>query len=251
MMQPVKVLSAGSMRHAFPAIIEAFGQATGIAVSLSLGPAGLLRERIEAGEAFDLFASASMAHPLRLAAADVIEEAICFARNRLCVIARADLGLTTENFLDFLSDPSVKIGTSTPGDDPSGDYAFEVFDRIETGHPGRGAAMKSRARQLVGGRNSPPAPPGKSGGYLITDGEVDLMMSYYSNARLLEADPAFRIVEIPTEFSPKVEYGLGLRKGAPDEARRLQHFMLSKNGQALLKSAGFSPLSADCPAIET
>ncbi|MFS8113191.1 molybdate ABC transporter substrate-binding protein [Rhizobium jaguaris] len=244
MTEAVQVLSAGSMRHAFPAIIEAYTEATGIAVSLSLGPAGLLRERIEAGERFDLFASANMEHPRRLAATGVTEEAICFTRNRLCVITRADLGMTTENFLDVLSDSSVKIGTSTPGDDPSGDYAFEVFDRIETRHPGMGTTLKARARQLVGGRNSPPTPPGKGGGYLITDGEADLMMSYYSNARLLEPDPAFRVVDIPAEFSPKVEYGLGLRKGAPNEARRLQDFVLSKGGQEILRRAGFLPVSS-------
>jgi len=235
----IQVLSAGSMRHAFPAIIKAFTEATGIAVSLSLGPAGLLRERIETGEAFDLFASASMAHPLRLAADGITEEAICFARNRLCVIARANLGLTTENFLAILSDPAVKIGTSTPGDDPSGDYAFEVFDLIEARHPGLGVAIKARSRQLVGGRNSPPTPPGKGGGYLITDGEADLMMSYYSNAQLFAADPAFSIVEIPVELAPKVEYGLGLRRHAPDEARQLRDFLLSESGQGILEEAGF------------
>ncbi len=242
MTEPVRVLSAGSMRHAFPAMIEAFGQATGIAVSLSLGPAGLLRERIEAGEGFDLFASANMAHPQRLARLGITEDAICFVRNRLCVLARADLGLTTETFLDVLFDPSVRIGTSTPGDDPSGDYAFEVFDRIEAKHPGRGGELRSRARQLVGGRNSPPTPPGKGGGYLISDGEADLFLSYYSGAHLLESDPAFSVVEIPAEFSPRVEYGLVLRKGTSDEARRLRDFMLSERGQEILNGAGFLPL---------
>jgi molybdate transport system substrate-binding protein len=227
------------MRHAFPTIIEAFTTATDIAVSLSLGPAGLLRERIEAGEAFDLFASANMAHPLRLVSAGLATDATCFARNRLCVIARADLGLTTENFVERLADPAVKIGTSTPGDDPSGDYAFEMFDRIEAGHPGIGAALKARARQLVGGRNSPPTPPGREGGYLITDGEVDLMISYYTNARLLQANTAFVLVDIPPGFAPDVEYGLALARQASIEAIRLRDFMLAEAGRQILKQSGF------------
>jgi len=119
------------------------------------------------------------------------------------------------------------------------DYAFEVFDLIEMQHPGIGAALRGWARKLFGGRNSPPTPPGKSGGYLITDGEADLMMSYYSNARLLAADPAFAIVEIPAEFVPKVEYGLGVPAQAADEAWRLRDFMLSDRGQEILESAGF------------
>ncbi|MFS8050028.1 molybdate ABC transporter substrate-binding protein [Rhizobium sp. BR 314] len=242
MSDTVRVLSAGSLRHAFPAIIEAFGEETGIAVSLTLGPAGLLREEIEAGAEFDLFASANMEHPHRLAAAGLTENAACFARNRLSVVARADLGLTTENFLTILSNPEVRIGTSTPGDDPGGDYAFEVFDRIEAQHPGTGQAMKSRSRQLVGGRNSPPTPPGKPSGYLITDGEVDLMMSYSSNARLLAADPALAIVDIPDPFQPFIEYGVAIRKGADSRTAHLRNCLFSPRGQWILSEAGFSPI---------
>ncbi len=72
-----------------------------------------MRETIEAGAGFDLFASANMAHPRRFASGGLAEDTICFARNRLCVLARADLGLTTENFLAVLSDPTVRIGTFT------------------------------------------------------------------------------------------------------------------------------------------
>jgi molybdate transport system substrate-binding protein len=211
-------------------------------MSLTLGPAGLLRESIETGTHFDLFISANMAHPRRLAAMGLADDAVCFARNRLCVLARADLGLNTENFLAVLSDPAVRIGTSTPGDDPGGDYAFEVFDLIEARHPARGEAIKSRARPLVGGRNSPPTPPGKGAGYLITDGEVDLMMSYSSNARLLAADPAFAVVDIPDAFQPRIEYGVVVRRGADVETRLLQDFLLSADGQRILSEAGFSPI---------
>lgn len=242
MSNAVQVLSAGSLRHAFPAIIGAFGHEYGIGISLTLGPAGLLRETIEEGARFDLFASANMAHPRRLVLLGLAEDAICFARNRLCVLARADLGLTTENFLTVLSDPAVSIGTSTPGDDPGGDYAFEVFDRIEARHPGKGEAIKSRSRQLVGGRNSPPTPPGKGGGHLIADGVVDLMMSYSSNARLLAGDPAFSIVDIPDEFQPLIEYGMAIRRDADDETQCLREFLLSETGQEILGKAGFSPV---------
>lgn len=242
MTDAIQVLSAGSLRHAFSAFIDAFGQESGLAISLTLGPAGLLRESIEAGAGFDLFASANMAHPRRLASLGLAEDAVCFARNRLCVLARADLGLTRENFLAVLSDPAVRIGTSTPGDDPGGDYAFEVFDRIEARYPGKGEAMKSRSLQLVGGRNSPPAPAGRGAGYLVTDGEVDLMMSYYSNARLLAVDPAFSVVDIPGEFQPLIEYGMAIRRNANAETGQLRDFLLSATGQEILSEAGFSPI---------
>lgn len=239
LVQPLHVLSAGSLRHAFPAIIAAFSEQTGIPVTLILGPAGLLRERIEAGEHFDLFASANMAHPQRLATKGITDDVVCFARNSLCVLCRSDLGMTTENLLEILADPAIKIGTSTPGDDPSGDYAFEMFDRIEAKHPGRGNALKTRARQLVGGRDSPPTPPGKGGGWLITEGEADLFLSYSSNARLLENDPALSIVDIPDELSPNIEYGLAVRSSAPPQARQFMTFVMSESGQDILGKNGF------------
>jgi len=141
-----------------------------------------------------------------------------------------------------LSDPAVRIGTSTPGDDPGGDYAFEAFDLIEARHPGRGEAIRSRSRQLVGGRNSPPTPPGKGAAYLVTDGVVDLMMSYSSNARLLAGDPAFNIVDIPDEFQPLIEYGMVIRMDADAETRELRDFLLSPTGQKILSEAGFSAI---------
>lgn len=236
MSEAIRVLAAGSLRHAMPEIAAAFEKASGVSVSLTLGPAGLLRERIEAGEPFDLFASANMAHPDRLVALGLAEETICFVCNRLCVLVRADLGLITENLVEVLASPTVRIGTSTPGDDPSGDYAFEMFDLIEVQHPGLGVAIKQRAQQLVGGRNSP---QGRSAADLINEGVVDLFLGYASNARLHESDPKFRVIKLPPKLSPRVDYGMALRSGAPEAARKLQDFLLSQHGQGVLGAKGF------------
>lgn len=240
MNETIRVLAAGSLRHALPIIAAAFERDTGILVPLTLGPAGLLRERIEAGEPFDLFASANMAHPQRLVALGLAEETTCFIRNRLCILARADLGLTPENLVEVLSAPTTRIGTSTPGDDPSGDYAFEMFDRVEAQHPGLGTSLKHRAQQLVGGRN---APPGRSAAGLIAEGVVDLFLGYASNARLHEKDPKLRIMELPPRFSPRVEYGMALRSGASEVARKLRGFLLSPVGQGILEACGFQQVS--------
>ncbi|WP_370673564.1 molybdate ABC transporter substrate-binding protein [Pleomorphomonas sp. PLEO] len=238
---PIRVLAAGSLRHALPAIIEAFGAETGIAASLSLGPAGLLRERIEAGEAFDLFASANMAHPQRLAAVGLAQPPTCFARNRLCIVARAELGLTESNFLSVLADPTVRIGTSTPGDDPAGDYAFEMFDRIEAKQPGLGIDLKRRAQKLVGGRNTPPRPPDRGPGWAIKEGLVDLMVSYWSNVRLSTDDPAFSVVPVPPMLAPTINYGVALAPVADEAARRLHDFLLSDRSWPILTATGFQP----------
>ena len=52
----------------------------------------------------------------------------------------------------------VKVGTSTPKADPSGDYAFEVFRKADAIKAGAQAKLEKKALQLTGSANSmPPA----------------------------------------------------------------------------------------------
>ena len=60
------LLAAGSLRSAFLPLVAHFRQHTGLAVDAQFGPAGLLRERIEAGAPCAVFASANAAHPQAL-----------------------------------------------------------------------------------------------------------------------------------------------------------------------------------------
>ena len=101
-----------------------------------------------------------------------------FAQNSLVALARRDLGLTTANFLDVLLRDGIRIGTSTPVLDPSGDYAQLMFRRAETLHPGAQAQLASCAKPLVGGRADLPVPPGHypARDFLLA-GEVDVFLT--------------------------------------------------------------------------
>jgi molybdate transport system substrate-binding protein len=54
-----------------------------------------------------------------------------FARNKLCALVKPGLAVDGTTLLERMLDKDVKVGTSTPKADPSGDYAFEVFRRAE------------------------------------------------------------------------------------------------------------------------
>ena len=56
------------------------------------------------------------------------------------------------DWLALLSTTRLRLATSTPGCDPSGDYTWQLFARIEARYPGLGNAMAGRAQQLVGGQ---------------------------------------------------------------------------------------------------
>ena len=120
---PIAVVAAGSLREAMTDIAQAHEARTGQKLSLSFAASGLLRERIEKGEAAQVFASADMGHPQKLADAGSWSPPRVFVRNQLCAITQANLNLTPERLLGALLDPAVRVGTSTPKADPAGDYA--------------------------------------------------------------------------------------------------------------------------------
>src|SRR5262245_55015661 len=116
----ISVYAAGSLRFVLPALASAFSDITGVAVTTRHGPAGLLREHIEAGDRPDLFLSANLNHPARLSEIGLGSPAVVFARNAMSAIARREAEVTAASFIDRLLDPGVRIGTSTPLKDPSG-----------------------------------------------------------------------------------------------------------------------------------
>ncbi len=82
-----------------------------------------------------------------------------FARNEMCALVAPALDVTPATLVDRLLDPAVRLGTSTPKADPSGDYAWLVFERIEQqGRKGAFQQLAAKALQLTGGPNSPPPP---------------------------------------------------------------------------------------------
>ena len=52
-------------------------------------------------------------------------------------------------------DPKIKLGTSTPRNDPAGDYAWEVFHKADALEPGSFVTLEQKALRLVGGPDVP------------------------------------------------------------------------------------------------
>lgn len=243
----VNVFAAGSLRAPLTQAAQAFEAAQpGERIALTFGASGLLRERIAKGEAADVFASANMEHPQALAAAGGWGAARVFTRNALCALARPQLGLTPDNLVGQLLKPEVRVGTSTPKADPSGDYAFEMFARIGAGAgapPAARQALEGKALQLTGGPNSPPPPAGRNVyGVLVAEGQADVFITYCTNAVAAVAEhPQLQMVSIPAGINVGADYGLTVGIGAAPRARAFADFVLSAAGRQLLARHGFLP----------
>jgi len=211
-------------------------------VETTFGASGLLRERIEKGEPAHVFASANTGHPKRLGEQGLTSTPMrVFARNELCALVRPGLDVSSDTLLDVMLTPDVRVGTSTPKADPSGDYAFALFAKAEALKPGAKAKLESKSLQLTGGPDSPKGPEGRSVyAWVMTSNQADLFLTYCTNAVLAKKEaPELSIVSIPKSINVGAEYGLVVLKNAPGTAQALADYILSEKGQTVLAKFGF------------
>lgn len=233
--------AAGSLRAALTEVAQAFEKTGGGSVMAKFGASGLLRDEIAGGARAEVFASANMEHPQALAQAGRSGPVVLFARNRLCALARPGLDVTTDTVVARMLDPTVKLGTSTPKADPSGDYAWEAFRKIEALQTGSFPVLDAKALKLVGGPTSPAPPPDRSlYALFIERGDADLFLTYCTNARAaLSEVPGARVIDLPETIAVGADYGLTVMNGASAAAFRLALFILSPEGQRRLATHGF------------
>ncbi len=239
---PVSLHAAGSLRAALLDIADAFQNETGIPVSAQFGASGLLKDRLARGEAGEVFASANLEHPQALARAGLAGPAVLFARNELCAFLRPGLAATRATLLDLMLDPKVKLGTSTPKADPSGDYALAVFARAEAVKPGAKAALEAKALKLTGGPECLPAPEGLNVyGHKLASGEADIFLAYCTNAQpLAKEQPGIAMLRLPDQLAVGADYGLTVLNRASSNGYRFAMYILSPQGQAILAKYGFA-----------
>ena len=143
--ETMNLYAAGSLKAALSEVARAFEAQNGgkIRVETTFGASGLLRERIEKGEPAHVFASADTGHPKRLGEQGLTSTPMrVFARNELCALVRPGFDITSDTLLDVMLEPDVRVGTSTPKADPSGDYAFALFAKAEALKPGAKAKLE-------------------------------------------------------------------------------------------------------------
>lgn len=225
----MRVLAAGSLRKVWPSLLVHFPQS----VDTQFGPAGLLRERIEAGEPCDLFASANVAHPQALLQQGQARSVVPFASNTLCLTARSSVLRDGDEWFTLLTRPILRVATSTAGCDPSGDYTQTLFTRM--GEAGK--TVRERAMSLVGGRESAPVPSGKlAAEWIIQSGQADLFIGYASYAPALRQIQGLSVLNIPEPFNPRAEYACAVMT---PQGLELAEYLKSDMAKAILQQAGF------------
>jgi len=241
----IRVMAAGSLRDVFTAVFADYTKQYGATFSPVWGPSGVLRERLQNGEAFDIFASAALPHAQALTEAGVSGPSVLFARNALCVVTEADRQLDAGNLVKTLLKPEIRIGTSTPVSDPAGDYTWEMFRKVDAQRSGAFVTLSSKAQQLFGGATTTNQVNGRPRLLVaLDDRQIDLFIYYCSGAReIVKASPKYKSMRLPPELAVGPEYGLTVSRKAQPGAADFAMYLLSPQGQRSLQSFGFIPVA--------
>jgi molybdate transport system substrate-binding protein len=242
--QTVQIFAAGSLRGIVTDLAAQAGPALGIEVKSSFGGSGSMRERIEKGEPADLLMSADLGSPEKLEAQGrTVVPVIAFARNRMCIVSRKAAGVTAANLVNRLLADKVRLKTSTPIADPSGDYAWSIFKRIEALHPGAQAILEKKAQASMTLVATPATPTQSAAAALFATHAIDMSITYCSGTAALEKEmPELTSLVVPANIDPHPIYGVAVLSTRP-EVMRLALFLLSEKGQAIVAQQDLVPLT--------
>jgi len=219
------VSAASSLQPAF----EAYADDAGIDAKQSFAGSDDLAAQIRQGVKPDVYAAANTSLPDDLYKDGLVEKPVVFASNML--VLAVPKGSDISSIEDLTGDVTLAIGDEGV---PVGDYTREVLGRLP----------KSESDAILDNvRSLEPDVAGIVG--KLTQGAVDAGFVYITD--VVATDGALTAIQLPQDLQPDVAYGAAVVDGAAntDGAQAFIDGLLSGQGAAALKDAGFGPPPSD------
>jgi len=230
------VYAAASLTASFTEIGKNFEAANpGVTVTLNFAGSQALRTQIEQGASADVFASADHKNMDPLATENLIaaNSAQDFATNLLIVILPPSNPANVQTLAD-LAKPGLKLILEDPSV-PAGNYARQILTNMSK-DPTYGADFSTKVlANVVSNETDVKVVVSK-----VELGEGDAGIVYVTDA---SAQADLKTIAIPANFNVVAHYPIAALAKAPnaDLAASFVTYVLSADGQAVMKKWGFSP----------
>jgi molybdate transport system substrate-binding protein len=226
--EPIRIAAASDLQAALPAVAAAFEQQTGERVAITFGSSGNFFTQIQNGAPFDLFLSADVDYPMRLARAGLVEPGSLYqyAVGRLVLWTRNDSGIDVRGGLATLAAPGVRrIAIANPEHAPYGRAAVAalrhegVYDRV--------------AGKLVRGENISQA------AQFVESGNADVGILALSIALSPAMKSAGTYAEVPPSSYPPIEQAAAVLAGSARKKAAVQFLDFLKAPASVRVLAGY------------
>ncbi|HEY0244217.1 MAG TPA: molybdate ABC transporter substrate-binding protein [Mucilaginibacter sp.] len=225
--QTLKVAAAANLQSVIRVLQKDFAQKTGIEIEPIIGSSGNLVAQMKNGAPFDVFLSADMSFPQKLADDGLtLNPPVVYAFGTLVICSTQDLGF--ENWERLLLTPRIKkIAIGNPSIAPYGLAAQEALQ-----HKG---ILNDIQGKLINGESISQV------NTYITTGVVEVGFT----TQALVKDPANKTklywsVIDPALYSP-IEQGMAVLKSTTNKANaeKFYKYMLSANAKKILEEYGY------------
>jgi molybdate transport system substrate-binding protein len=224
---PLRVAAASDLQAALPALAKPFRAAGGAQITPTVQSSGVLARQIEQGAPYDLFFAANESFVRDLAARGAIrpESVQIYARGSLVLAVHRDMADRVKSLAD-LARPEVKrIAVANPETAPYGKAGKQALERSglwESLRP-RIVEAESVRQALLHAQNG--------------DAEAALV------GRAIADVPEVVAFEIDPALHDPIVQALGIVSDSPRqrEAAAFANFVMSPEGQGILKRFGFRP----------
>jgi molybdate transport system substrate-binding protein len=223
----ILVAAAANLTDAFQELSRRFSERTGIRVILSFGGTADLANQIENGAPFDIFAAADSAHVEALEQKGFLTQGTraLYARGSVVLWVHAGSTINIERVEDLARKEVERIAIAKPDIAPYGQAAVEVLRALKMWNQVEPKVVYGmnvlQVKQFVSSGN---AEAGFLPLALMKPGEG-------------------KYIEVGEELHAPIDQALGVVKASDkqDAARRFADFVLSPEGQLILKEYGYKP----------
>ncbi len=229
----ITVAAASDLTFALTEIAHRFEQKSGSKVRLAFGSSGNFFAQIQNGATFDVFFSADVEYPKKLAASGLAAAPTLWVygtgRIVLWVPAGSPLNLGKVG-MQALLDPSVqKIAIANPAHAPYGRAAVSALESFKL-------YVQVRDKLVLGENISQAA-------QFVESGNAQVGILALSLARAPTMKDKGTYWEIPVDSYPRIEQAAVMLTAAPDKtlARAFLDYLGTPEAQAILRQYGFQP----------
>lgn len=227
------VFAAASLTDAFNEIGKAFETThPNVTVKFNFAGSQTLRTQIEQGAPVDIFASADMSNMTTLESEKLAGDSRVFVKNQLVVILPPNNPAGISSLQD-LSKPGLKLVLAA-NVVPVGKYALQALDQMNAAF---GSDFKAKVlANVVSNEQDVKEVVAK-----VNLGEADAGIVYISDSI---AAPNLKSIAIPVNLNVIAQYPIATLNSSKNKslADAFIAYVLSANGQAILKKWGFTPV---------
>ena len=232
------VFAAASLTEAFTEMGHNFeGAHPGVTVALNFAGSQTLSTQLSQGAVADVFASANHTEMDKMVSGGLVQQDApkVFLTNKLVVLLPKDNPANVQTLQD-LARAGLKL-ILADATVPAGKYARQILDNMAK-DASFGADFKTKVlANVVSNETDVKQVVAK-----VQLGEADAGIVYISDA---VAAPELKTIEIPAKFNVIAKYPIATltKTPQPELASEFIAYVLSADGQAILKKWGFTPIT--------